>query len=456
MIGIAITTFNRRAMFEATLRRILALAPADAPIVVVDDGSTEPVAVPERVTLYRFDSNQGIAAAKNKCLELLCETRANDFFLFDDDTWPTAPGWWLPYVESDQPHLMYQFASSPGHWAIDEVGGDPHHRAFDKPRGCMLYVRRGVLRVVGGLHTAFGKHGAEHGNWSDRIFAAGLTRWPYADVRAPALHCRDQDEAGISSVDYREHQQWRNVDASALAVYAPFRRPIPVLVPRRADHGERDALWRHVRQLYWDAMPGFTVVEGAHEEGPFNRSAAVNAAAAAAGDWELAVIADSDSWVGRLQLRDAIALARRTGRMVAAFDQVCELAAPTTRRLLEERALSLEDGWATEKVRTEQQDPTTVQSTMLVVPRRVWDAVGGFDEGFIGWGCEDNAFWRSVELIAGAPLRVPGPAWHLWHSPGRPASRHEPHYVGNLRRWGRYAAARTPEDIAWIRDRVPA
>lgn len=28
--------------------------------------------------------------------------------------------------------------------------------------------------------------------------------------------------------------------------------------------------------------------------------------------------------------------------------------------------------------------------------------------------------------------------------------------AGEASRWGRYAAARTPEDIAWIRDRVPA
>jgi len=43
--------------------------------------------------------------------------------------------------------------------------------------GC---AHRGVLDVVGGMHLAFGKHGAEHGDWSQRIYEAALTRFPFA------------------------------------------------------------------------------------------------------------------------------------------------------------------------------------------------------------------------------------------------------------------------------------
>ena len=34
-----------------------------------------------------------------------------------------------------------------------------------------------------------------------------------------------------------------------------------------------------VEDMYWDARPDYRVVEGEHTEGPFNRSAAINAAA---------------------------------------------------------------------------------------------------------------------------------------------------------------------------------
>ena len=459
MIGIAITTFNRPEIFADTLQRILHFAPPDAPVIVVDDGSAVPAVVPdERVTLYRFHDNQGIATAKNKCLELLCETRATDFFLFDDDTYPTAPDWWLPYVESPWPHLQYQFESAPDHWRLRVEAHVDAHCSFDHSRGCMLYVRRGVLRGVGGMHTAFGKHGAEHEDWSERIHRFGFTRWPFADVDHPDLRCRDQAEAGISSVDCREHQQWRTVDRSTLPSFATFRKPIPVLVPRRADHGLRDMLWEHLRLTYWPFLrePCCEVIEGTHTIGPFNRSAALNAAAHAAGDWELAIIADSDSWVDPLQLRDAVALARRSGRLVVAFDHVLELTQDATSILLRRHGpIRVQPGYSTERVRTEAQDPTTVQSTMLVVPRAVWDAVGGFDERFAGWGCEDNAFWRACELLTGSPLRVPGPAYHLWHPTSKP-DRSNLDYQRNLWRWSQYDKAVCAEDVRRLREAASA
>src|SRR5690606_18959958 len=39
-----------------------------------------------------------------------------------------------------------------------------------------------VLDVGGGMDPAFGNWGWEHQSWSDRIHAAGLTSWRYADV----------------------------------------------------------------------------------------------------------------------------------------------------------------------------------------------------------------------------------------------------------------------------------
>lgn len=450
MIGIAITTYNRREIFDDTLARILAYAPPDCPVIVVDDGSTEPVTVPERVTLYRFADNQGIATAKNKCLELLCETLATDFFLFDDDTYPTAPDWWRPYIESPWPHLQYQFEAAPSHWRTRIEAHVDAHCSYDKSRGCMLYVRRGVLRGVGGMHLAFGKHGAEHEEWSERIHRFGFTRWPFADVDFPALRCRDESEPGISSVDCREHQQWRSVDRADLPAFAPFRTPIPVLVPRRPDHGMRDMLWEHLRLTYWTHLrePYCHIVEGLHTIGPFNRSAALNAASAQAGAWELAIIADGDSWVEPLQLRAAVALARRTGRLVAAYDHVLELSQGATGHLLNRPGpLRIQPGCSTDRVRTEATDPSTVQSTMLVVPRPVWDAVGGFDERFVGWGGEDNAFWRACELLTGTPLRVQGPAWHLWHPSSKPARPTDPYYLANVRRAQRYQQALCGDDV---------
>lgn len=180
------------------------------------------------------------------------------------------------------------------------------------------------------------------------------------------------------------------------------------LVPRRSDGGRRDLLWRWVRDRWDRTHPGIKVFEGSHDDGgPFNRSAAINAAAADAGAWDLAVIADSDAFVAPEQLDEAIGRAARTGRFTIAYRTVFGL----------DEAMSdaVMSGFAGNWLTGVDVTLEGACSLMVVVPRALFDEVGGFDEGFVGWGAEDVAFWRACDTLAGGTERVEGPAWHLWH-----------------------------------------
>jgi len=199
-IGIGITTHNRNKLVAETYAKITALSP-DAKIIVVDDASNEPVTLSGEV--YRFNENVGIARAKNKCLELLAD--CDHIFLFDDDTYPIADNWWVPYTESSESHLMYCFKD----WANgkpvgddDIVYSDNKHVAHSHARGCMLYVKRNVLDVVGGMAVQFGKAMDEHGDWSNRIHNAGLTTFKHMDVIDSDLliHSMDQHQEVSSSI----------------------------------------------------------------------------------------------------------------------------------------------------------------------------------------------------------------------------------------------------------------
>lgn len=199
-IGIGITTHNRNQLAAETYAKIAALTP-DAKIVVVDDASKVPVNIDGDV--YRFDSNVGIARAKNKCLELLAD--CDHIFLFDDDTYPIAANWWVPYIESNESHLMYCFKD----WANGTPVGDDHivytdskHVAHSHARGCMLYIKHRVLDVVGGMAVQFGKAMDEHGDWSNRIHNAGLTTFKHMDVIDSDLliHSMDQHQEVSSSI----------------------------------------------------------------------------------------------------------------------------------------------------------------------------------------------------------------------------------------------------------------
>lgn len=51
-----------------------------------------------------------------------------------------------------------------------------------------------------------------------------------------------------------------------------------------------------------------------------------------------------------------------------------------------------------------------------VITRANYDAVGGHDERFVGWGSEDSAFIKAAATIIEKPfLRMHGQAYHLWH-----------------------------------------
>jgi len=216
-IAVCITTHNRYDILLRSLNEHYKYLPDGASIFIVDDASNDPITpdkIPAIVThhqgIYRFGQNVGIARAKNKCLELAADWGAEHIFLFDDDTWPIHPDWWRPYVESKEPHLMYIFnPTAQGSYPLKPrrvVYRDENIVAYDHTRGCMLYVERHVLDVVGGFDVAFGKGTIEHRDFTDRIHRAGLTTYRVMDVPISEylIYCIDQDGAVASTISREE------------------------------------------------------------------------------------------------------------------------------------------------------------------------------------------------------------------------------------------------------------
>ena len=51
----------------------------------------------------------------------------------------------------------------------------------------------------------------------------------------------------------------------------------------------------------------------------------------------------------------------------------------------------------------------------IAITRRAYDAIGGLDESFIGWGGEDNEFWERAMTLKAWPYAAL-PLVHLWHT----------------------------------------
>lgn len=180
-----------------------------------------------------------------------------------------------------------------------------------------------------------------------------------------------------------------------------------ILVPYRGDGGHRDRLWDFICNRLQAHHCDYPIIVGPSPDGPFNRGAAINEAARHE-DWDVAVVHDADTWVPPAHLERAVELACGTGTLVAAFTTVVEISQKSTDFILAHADNFVYVPGDDAVIRTSE---ITTQSSVLAIRRTLWDNIGGFDERFVGWGGEDNAFWKAASIIAGDPLRVQGRAF---------------------------------------------
>lgn len=224
------------------------------------------------------------------------------------------------------------------------------------------------------------------------------------------------------------------------------------LVPWRSDGEYRDQLWDHTRDRWERDFPDVRMVVGESPPGAFNRSAAINDAAE--GDWDIAIVLDADVMIEPDQLRRAMVTAATSGRLTFAFDEYRGLTPHMTARVLNDEPpprnqWSPEPQWQSPDIWNKGVRFRSVvhESSVVVVPRGLWDALGGFDERFVGWGQEDVSFAKAARVIGGETLRIPGPVWHLWHARSVDRNEHLGQYRANQALGDRYRAATGPEDI---------
>lgn len=191
--------------------------------------------------------------------------------------------------------------------------------------------------------------------------------------------------------------------------------------------------------MWVDEHPDLTIVEGYHEpsEGPFNRSAAVNRAATAAGDWDLAVIIDADILIHADNVRAGLVLAGRFNRVVIPFRVYHSLSQQGTSRIMA--------GWSGDWSKVSVRAYWDSVSCVVMLQRALWDRVGGMDERFSGWGWEDTAFACATDAVSGR-LRLEGDLWHLWHPQSPERNTKTPEYIASAHLARQY---RDASHIGW-------
>lgn len=242
-IGIAITTHQRADVLKRALEQHMMHLPAGALVVVVDDGSKPAAVVPDGVQLLRHESSLGIVASKNASLNALMDAGCEHLFLWDDDVWPIADNWHLPYIESPEPHLAYQFLDLAGRNKLNDMAvlyRDDKHVAYTGQRGVMLYYHRSAIEKVGGFDPVYGRGMYEHPDLALRIYNAGLSTWAFADVAGSEklIHSMDEYEEVARSIPRPERESLAKANAliysarrdSGYSGFAPYRRQHDVVI----------------------------------------------------------------------------------------------------------------------------------------------------------------------------------------------------------------------------------
>lgn len=217
--------------------------------------------------------------------------------------------------------------------------------------------------------------------------------------------------------------------------------PWPVVFAAvRPDGGPRTDAMAAV--FAWWSENGMPIAYAAQSPGdePFAKALLYNTATRDpdAEGWDVGIFIDADILPGSFdQIEAAIDVAARSGRLVLAHDHKYDLPEDATRRILAGHA-------APAGVAAELDLPyeRNTFSSVVVVPRKLWDAVGGFDEGFVGWGWEDLAFFWACRSLGFGYHRVGGAVYHLWHPRERADTYDAPTYGANADLGRRYWAAR--------------
>lgn len=183
-----------------------------------------------------------------------------------------------------------------------------------------------------------------------------------------------------------------------------------LLTPWRAGDPDREINLYTVLSHY--GQTGIRHVFADADTPAFSRTAARNRAANDAGaSWDVAAFIDADCIIPLAALVEALTEARYSGKVVLPHDRFYPLSRSGSETARFEPDISRWDPYWVADPWIARKRPSGV----IVFPREAWEAVGGYDERFAGWGFEDTAMLWAIEDVALGWTRLPGPLWHLWH-----------------------------------------
>jgi len=192
--GVAVCHYNRQENLKQIIQAVQDTTPENTKIVVCDDGSTgesvEKITSECGVILIR-GPNKGVAANKNRALWAMQDCQY--MCILEDDLIPTEKGWFETYEEAARRSNIHHFCRVQDKQVEETVSNFSKYMQKHSltpiygpsPRGDLTFITSSVLRAVGAFNPLFSGAGYAHGEFSSRVYKAGLIKHPlkWIDIR---------------------------------------------------------------------------------------------------------------------------------------------------------------------------------------------------------------------------------------------------------------------------------
>ncbi|MEH7085812.1 galactosyltransferase-related protein [Neobacillus drentensis] len=196
---------------------------------------------------------------------------------------------------------------------------------------------------------------------------------------------------------------------------------VSIIIPFQNDYGPRLEAFLWVKKFFETTMPSAEMIVGRTKVSRFNKAKAVNLAAKEA-TRDILLIVDADTVFDPNIILESIKLLQYAAWVIP-FKEVYDVPMDVT-----EKVMRTKPGWP---LNVKLEDCHKVNwmydgfaGKVNLIPKRNFEKVGGFDERFIGWGGEDDAFAWSVNTLCGNFVNYDAKVFHLWHPPANnPDSR---------------------------------
>jgi hypothetical protein len=228
-----------------------------------------------------------------------------------------------------------------------------------------------------------------------RLLRAAFRQWPIAFADAPA-HGAAPEVTFL--IGHRGVSRLPQLLMTLRSIAAQTAVPIECIVIEQSHAREvEQALPEWVRYLYQPAL----------KTDAYNRAKTFNAGSSAARG-RILVLHDNDMLVPERYAAEIVAHADAGWEAIDLKRFIFYLREKDTARVLH-----------LERLRLDERSETVIQNLhggSIAITRDAYDAIGGLDESFIGWGGEDVEFWERASTRRATRFGYL-PILHLWHAP---------------------------------------